>query len=71
MTPEFYQKILATYPDARAENIWASLFLMTDLMTESAGIIADRLNFSYNEAEGKNVIDYLLGVKLRSNSETI
>jgi aminoglycoside 6-adenylyltransferase len=70
VTPELYQKILATYTDAEAENIWASLLLMTEIFTDTAGKIARHFGFSYNETESKNVIDYLLGVKLRSTSET-
>ncbi len=40
--PELYQKILATYADGSAENIWKSVFLMIAIFDESARKTASR-----------------------------
>lgn len=58
-----YEKILATYTDANAENIWHSLFLMTDIFDESAVEIAAHLGFNYDRAESLKVRNYLNNVK--------
>ena len=60
---ELYEKILATYADANIENIWKSLFLMTDIFDESATNIANYFGFSYNTVESLNAINYLKDVK--------
>lgn len=36
IAPAIYQKILSTYPDAIAENVWKSLFAMTELFSQLA-----------------------------------
>jgi aminoglycoside 6-adenylyltransferase len=54
-----YRSILATYPDADAENIWTSLFLMTELFGKFAMQVAVQLNFRYNFSEQENTIHYL------------
>jgi aminoglycoside 6-adenylyltransferase len=59
VSPELYEKILLTYPDHKAENIWRSLFLMTELFSEFANKISQSLHFSYNKIEEDNVIEYL------------
>ncbi len=60
---ELYEKILATYADSNIENLWKSLFLMTDIFDESAKNIADYFGFSYNNVESLNVINYLKEAK--------
>jgi aminoglycoside 6-adenylyltransferase len=59
LSPELYEKILLTYPDHRSENIWHSLFLMTELFSEFANIVSQSLHFSYNKIEENNVREYL------------
>jgi len=54
-----YNKILSTYPDHKAENIWNSLFIMTELFSELANNIAASLHFKYNTEEELNVKKYL------------
>jgi aminoglycoside 6-adenylyltransferase len=70
VTAEFYDKILATYPDAGVESIWASLFLMADIFNESSGFIADHFGFPYQKAESLKVTEYLKKVKLLSEPGT-
>lgn len=60
---ETYEKIMATYPDAEAENIWKSVFLMTSIFDETAGKIAIHFGFTYNLIESLNVRNYLKDVK--------
>jgi len=59
LSPELYDKILSTYPDSNIDNIWSSLFVMTELFNDLACKIANKMKFSYNEAEAQNVIKYL------------
>ncbi len=57
-----YDKILSTYPDSRIENIWNSLFMMTELFHDLANKIAKRMSFNYNEEEEQNINEYLIWV---------
>ena len=59
VSPELYDNILSTYPDADKSNIWNSLFLMTEIFSDLAKKIATRLNFKYNSDEEQKVIIYL------------
>jgi len=54
-----YHKILSTYPDFKIENIWNSLFIMTELFSELANKIATSLHFNYNFDEDQKVKKYL------------
>jgi len=60
---DFYAKILQTYADAKVENIWKSLFLMTEIFDESAKTVAAQLGFIYHAEESDNVFKYLEDVK--------
>jgi aminoglycoside 6-adenylyltransferase len=57
-----YNKILATYPDSKADNIWKSLFLMTDLFHDLATEIAASMAFQYNIDESSNAREHLTWV---------
>ena len=59
LTAEEYTKILTTYGDYNINNIWNSLFVMTDLFSGYAEWVANKLNFAYNRKEQINVISYL------------
>ena len=59
ISTDLYEKVLSTYPDSSIENIWDSLFQMTELFHDLAKKIAKRMNFNYNEDEAHNVIEYL------------
>jgi len=63
----FYAQVLSTYSDADAENIWKSIFIMTDIFEETALNVAAQLGFTYNSEEGANVIKYLKNVKKGGN----
>ena len=59
VSPELYDKILSTYPDADKDNIWNSLFLITEIFSDLARKIATILNFNYNSHEELKVTRYL------------
>jgi len=59
LTAEEYTKILTTYGDYNINNIWNSLFVMTDLFSGYSEWVANKLNFAYNRKEQINVISYL------------
>jgi aminoglycoside 6-adenylyltransferase len=59
ITTSLWDKILETYPNARPEEIWNSLFLMTSNFRELAIEIAKELQFKYNSSEDENISQYL------------
>ena len=59
ISPELYNTILSTYPDSDIDNIWNSLFIMTEIFGRLAGKIAQAMNFSYNTNEEQNVTNYI------------
>lgn len=59
LPPALYNKILLTYPDADAGNIWKSLFIMTDTFRDLAIETSGKLCFAYNVKEDYNVTEYL------------
>jgi aminoglycoside 6-adenylyltransferase len=61
--PQLYEKILLTYPDGNIQNIWKSLFLMTEIFDESARTTARCFGFIYDQAESQNVINYLKDIE--------
>ena len=63
ISPQLYEKILFTFPDHKPENIWNSLFLMTDLFSEFANEVSHSLQFSYNEEEENNVREYFKNLR--------
>jgi aminoglycoside 6-adenylyltransferase len=50
-----YNDILTTYPDHRSENIWNSLFQMTDLFSLYATLVSTKMGYMYNLEEQENV----------------
>lgn len=59
ISPQLYDKILFTYPGSNIENIWGSLFEMTNLFDELASEIAGFLEFHYEKDEACSVKAYL------------
>ncbi len=59
LSTEDYKQILATYPDFQIENIWKSLFTMTNLFSNYAKQVADNLQFRQNIEEQENVKEHL------------
>jgi hypothetical protein len=62
-----YERILSTYPDSDAANVWNALFYMTELFGDLAKSVAQAMNFQYNEVEGQNVTKYLKGIYINDN----
>jgi aminoglycoside 6-adenylyltransferase len=58
---ESYERILKTYPDHQAENIWNAIFLMTSLFSQYALWVSEKLQFTPNLQEAEGVMEYLLG----------
>jgi aminoglycoside 6-adenylyltransferase len=59
LTANEYNTILTTYSDFKPENIWTSLFVMTDQFSEFAVHVAEKLNIKYNFCEQENTLNYL------------
>ncbi|HEY1869661.1 MAG TPA: aminoglycoside 6-adenylyltransferase [Chitinophagaceae bacterium] len=71
ISPQLYDKILFTYPDSNIENIWESLFEMTNLFDELASEIAGFLEFHYKKDEACNVKAYLQEVYTNSKERRL
>jgi aminoglycoside 6-adenylyltransferase len=56
---ETYEKILKTYSNHELKNNWDALFLMTELFGMFSISVSDKMSFSYNQIEEKNVSNYL------------
>ncbi len=54
-----YKKILATYPDYKAKNIWDSIFIMMEIFDKYAMHVAEKLKFKYDHEEHENVLEFL------------
>lgn len=65
--PMLWEKILATYPDGKSENIWKALLQMTALFRELALPAAKSLGYRYREKEDRNVMAYLTAVNKGEN----
>ncbi len=59
VSPQMWEAILKTYPDANKTNIWNSLMEMTRIFNELASSVADELGLDYHREEAQNVIQYL------------
>ena len=59
LSPELYNSILSTYPNADAKEIWRSLFTMTGIFSDIAKKVAAKSGFEYNSDEEYNVKEYL------------
>jgi aminoglycoside 6-adenylyltransferase len=68
---QLYDKILFTYPDSNIENIWESLFEMTNLFDELASEIAGFLEFHYKKDEACKVKAYLQEVYTNSKERRL
>ena len=63
ISPDLYNQILTTYPDAQEETIWNSLFIMSGIFKKLAAIVVTKSAFLYNYEEEENVLSYLKKVR--------
>ncbi|MCE5197143.1 MAG: aminoglycoside 6-adenylyltransferase [Negativicutes bacterium] len=54
LSPQTWQKLLATYPGSEETALWQALFTMMDLFEETAQTVAVRLQFSYDQRLARN-----------------
>lgn len=59
VTQEEYQRLMETYPGAKEEAIWNSVWVMCDLFDEIARKVGDGLGYDYNKKEAHNSRLYL------------
>lgn len=60
---ETYARFLATYPRAKTEEIWNSVFEMCSLFHASALTIAEKEGFFYDTAQAENSLHFLRCVR--------
>lgn len=69
---EEWEEFVATYADAKEENIWNSLFTMCDLFRKNAISVADHFGFPYPYQDNERVFNYLRHIRsLPMDAETI
>ena len=67
-----YEKFLATYPAAKIEFIWDSVFVMCDLFQSTAVELSQTLNFAYDYDMAENSLRFLQHIKeLPSDAQEI
>lgn len=64
-----YAEFLITYSDSKAENIWNSLFKMTEIFSKNAKKVAAQMNFNYKISEEQNILQYLNEIKNNSSQD--
>lgn len=63
LLPEsIYAQFMKTYCTASAESLWDAVFAACDLFEVLARSVAGSLGYSYNEQDGKNMVDYLKSI---------
>lgn len=63
LSPETYDRFLATYPSADKEKIWQAVITACELFDETAAETAEKLGYTYDTTEARNSFDYLKHVK--------
>jgi len=59
LSKDCYERLMKTYPSAKEEAVWQSVFEMCDLFDETARRTGERLGYVYNEKEAHNSRLYL------------
>ena len=59
LSPELWERYLATFPDIRIENMWAALYRMQELFHEVGTETAAALGYSFPEEEYRKMQNYL------------
>lgn len=69
---EMYDKLVRSLDTSDIERCWDSLFIMIDLFRRSASFVSEKLGYSYNSEDDKNVYAYLRHVRtLPSNAKAL
>lgn len=56
---DLYERFCQTYSNADYESMWKAAFTMLDLFGDVARMVADKLNFVYDEEEEKGIEKYI------------
>ena len=56
---ELYERFCRTYTEADYESMWEAAFTMLELFGDVARMVADKLNFVYDEEEEKGIEKYI------------
>ncbi len=60
---EFYELYTKTYCDSNYDNFWEAIFISCDLFRKTALTVASHFDYTYNNQEGINMVEYLNNVK--------
>lgn len=58
-----YKRFQATYPNAETTSMWEAAFEMLSLFGDVARAVAEKLEFTYNEAEENGIENYMIQVR--------
>jgi len=65
---DLWKRFLKTYPTAKIDSMWESIFIMCSLFDEVANIISKEFGFSYDKTEAKNSLMFLKNAQDLSKS---
>ncbi len=67
-----FEKLMRTYNLSDYEHCWDALFIMIELFRKSAAFVADKLDYTYNSDDDKNVYAFLRHIRsLPSNAKAL
>ena len=67
---DVYRMIKATYSDSNYTRLWQAMFMAIECFELMAKIVGDKLNFSYNQQDHDNMVNYLSHIKRELNGES-
>ena len=67
---DVYRMIKATYSDSNYTRLWQAMFMAIECFELMAKIVGDKLNFSYNQQDHDNIVNYLSHIKRELNGES-
>lgn len=63
LSADIYQRYIDTYTTAGYDELWETVYSMIELFGDVARVVAEKLDFTYDEEEEKGIIDYCNLVK--------
>lgn len=67
---DVYQMIKATYSDSDYSHLWSAVFMAVECFEFMAIAVGHKMNFSYNQQDHDNMVNYLTQLKSELNGES-
>lgn len=63
LSKDIYERFQATYTDADYEHMWKAVFEAFHLFGDVANVVAENLDYIYDEAKERGIENYMLQVR--------